>query len=79
MRVKCHHPSRELTMKGPRQVSALLKELDLLPEAVLVVRNDALVTEDETVADDDTIEIRPVISGGEERLPAGGGESFRAL
>jgi sulfur carrier protein len=66
-------------MKGPRQVSALLKELDLLPEAVLVVRNETLVTEDETVADHDTIEIRPVISGGEARSPAGGGESFRAL
>jgi sulfur carrier protein len=66
-------------MKGPRQVSALLKELDLLPEAVLVVRNDTLVTEDEMVADDDTIEIRPVISGGQARPPASGGESVRAL
>jgi len=51
-------------MKGPRRVRAVLGELKLLPEAVLVIRNDALVTEDELVADDDTIEIRPVISGG---------------
>ena len=51
-------------MKGPRRVRAVLGELKLLPETVLVIRNDALVTEDELVADDDMIEIRPVISGG---------------
>ena len=51
-------------MKGPKQVRAVLGELQLLPETVLVIRNDALVTEDELVADADTIEIRPVISGG---------------
>lgn len=51
-------------MQGPKQVRALLGELQLLPETVLVIRNDALVTEDELVADTDTIEIRPVISGG---------------
>lgn len=79
MLIKCHHPPRELTIQGPRQVSALLKELGLLPEAVLVVRNETLVTEDETVADHDTIEIRPVISGGEARSPGHVEGPFRAL
>jgi len=51
-------------MKGPRKVRAVLGDLQLLPETVLVIRNDALVTEEEMVADEDTIEIRPVISGG---------------
>ena len=51
-------------MPGPKRVRAVLNELQLLPETVLVIRNDALVTEDELVADADTIEIRPVISGG---------------
>jgi len=51
-------------MQGPKRVRAVLGELQLLPETVLVIRNDALVTEDELVADADTIEIRPVISGG---------------
>jgi sulfur carrier protein len=64
MLIKCHHPTRELTIKGPRRVRAVLGDLKLLPETVLVIRNDTLVTEDELVADDDMIEIRPVISGG---------------
>ncbi|MEW6323791.1 MAG: MoaD/ThiS family protein [Nitrospirota bacterium] len=64
MIIKCHHPARDVTMKGPCRVRALLKELNLLPETVLVIRNDTLITEDELVADEDRIEIRPVISGG---------------
>lgn len=59
-----NHPVREVDMKGPRRVRELLKELDLLPEAVLVVRGDELVTEDDMLRDDDHIEIRPVMSGG---------------
>ena len=59
-----NHPVREVDMKGPRRVRELLKELDLLPEAVLVVRGDELVTEDDMLRDDDYIEIRPVMSGG---------------
>jgi molybdopterin converting factor small subunit len=31
---------------------------------VLVIRGDSLVTHDQVVADDDTIELRPVMSGG---------------
>jgi len=42
----------------------VLKELNLLPESVLVVRGDDLVTEEELLRDEDQIEIRPVISGG---------------
>jgi sulfur carrier protein len=66
MRVQCHQPRRELTLNGPRRVRALLDELQLLPESVLVIRNDLLVTEDELLADEDSVEIRPVISGGAE-------------
>lgn len=64
MVIKCHHPSRELTLKGPRRVRALLQELNLLPDTVLVIRDDTLITEDEMIADEDRVEIRPVISGG---------------
>ena len=39
-------------------------ELALLPESVLVVRGDDLVTEDDTLRDTDRVEIRPVMSGG---------------
>jgi sulfur carrier protein len=59
-----NHPVREVEVKGPRRVREVLKELNLLPESVLVVRGDDLVTEDELLKDEDRIEIRPVISGG---------------
>ena len=64
MKVLLNHPVREVEIQGPKRVKDLLRELDLLPESVLVVRGDDLVTEDDTLRDDDHVEIRPVISGG---------------
>jgi len=64
MRILLQHPKRETEIKGAKTVRQLLKKLDLLPEAVLVLRGNELVTEDEALREDDTIEIRPVISGG---------------
>lgn len=51
-------------MPGPLRVSALLAELDINRESVLVIRNDTLVPGDAVLADADEVEIRPVISGG---------------
>jgi sulfur carrier protein ThiS len=34
------------------------------PDTVLVIRGDTLVPNDALLADDDDVEIRPVISGG---------------
>jgi len=64
MKILLNHPVREVEVKGPRRVREVLKELNLLPESVLVVRGGDLVTEDELLKDEDRIEIRPVISGG---------------
>jgi len=64
MRVVLQHPMRETEIHGPRTVGQLLKRLNLIPESVLVLRGDELVTEDEALKDTDTVEIRPVISGG---------------
>jgi sulfur carrier protein len=64
MKILLNHPVREVEVKGPRRVREVLKELNLLPESVLVVRGNDLVTEDELLKDEDRIEIRPVISGG---------------
>jgi len=68
MRVFLHHPRREVQIRGPRRVREVLKELNLLPETVLVIKDNELATEDETVRDEDIIEIRPVISGGSNAL-----------
>ncbi len=64
MLVQLRNPRREIQVSGPRTVQALLSHLDLVPESVLVICNDTLVTHDVRLTDDDRIEIRPVISGG---------------
>ena len=57
-------PKREVEVSGPKRVSVLLRDLDINRESVLVIRGDTLVTGDAVLADDDVVEIRPVISGG---------------
>ncbi|MDZ4825672.1 MAG: MoaD/ThiS family protein [Actinomycetota bacterium] len=64
MRVVLRNPRRELDMPAPRTVEQLLQNLDVVPESVLVIRNDTLATHDERLADEDVVEIRPVVSGG---------------
>ena len=64
MKVKLRNPDREIEVSGPATVSALLAELEIVPEAVLVIRDATLLTRDESVTDSDEIEVRPVLSGG---------------
>lgn len=64
MKVLLRNPTRELEVRGPISVIALLQRLDLAREAHLVIRGDELVPGDASLADDDVVEIRPVISGG---------------
>lgn len=64
MKVHLSHPTREVELKGPKRVADIFKELQLIPEAFLVIRGRDLMTEDEIVTDGDSIEVRPVISGG---------------
>jgi sulfur carrier protein len=64
VRVLLRNPRREVELRGPLSVVALLNRLELNRESVLVIRGDTLVPGDATLDDDDVIEIRPVISGG---------------
>ncbi|GKS66063.1 hypothetical protein YTPLAS72_33670 [Nitrospira sp.] len=64
MQVRLNHPARTIEVKGPKKVKDLLRDLNLVAEAHLVIRGDELATEDEMLSDQDQIEIRPVISGG---------------
>ncbi len=64
MRVVLRNPKREIEVSAPRNVGRLLRQLEIVPESVIVIRNDTLVTHDEQLHDDDTVEIRPVMSGG---------------
>jgi sulfur carrier protein len=64
MLVKMRNPKREVEMSANRTVNRLLDDLDLVRESHLVICNGTLVPGDARLADDDVIEIRPVISGG---------------
>ena len=64
MKVLLRNPRREVEVPGPIRVHALLARLDLHRESVLVIRGDTLVPGDALLDDADTIEVRPVISGG---------------
>jgi sulfur carrier protein len=64
MRIILRNPRRELDLRGPIRVHALLAQLDVNPESVLVLRGDTLATGDELLDDADVVELRPVISGG---------------
>ena len=66
MKVVLRNPRREVEVPGGRRVKDILRELDILPETVLVIRGDTMVTADQMVADSDVIELRPVMSGGAE-------------
>ncbi len=64
MKVLLRNPRREVDVAGPMRVGALLEELGIARESALVIRGDDLVPGDTLLADTDTVEVRPVISGG---------------
>ena len=64
MLVHLRQPKRELIVDGGRTVNQLLDELGMNRESFLVIRNGTLVPGDGRLDPDDTIEIRPVVSGG---------------
>ena len=64
MKIVLRNPRREIERDGSTTVHGLLAELDIVPESVLVIRNDELVTRDARLGADDIVEIRPVVSGG---------------
>lgn len=62
--MRLRNPRREIDVAGPKRVDALLAELGVNRESVLVIRGDTLVTGDALLDDGDDVEVRPVISGG---------------
>ena len=69
MKVKLRNPDRTVEVSGPKTVGALLTELQIVPEAVLVIRDATLLTRDESLTESDEVEVRPVLSGGAEGNP----------
>lgn len=64
MKIFVEKQNKELEHKFSGTAQELLTSLGINPEAVLVVKNNELVTLDETLSDSDRIKILSVISGG---------------
>ena len=65
MRVILRMPEKEeKTLEGPRKVREVLEALGINPEGVIVARGEELLTLDDRVADEDTIEVISAVSGG---------------
>ena len=64
MKVRLRNPDREVQLEGGRPVGAVLDELGVAVDTVLVIRGGELITRETRVRDEDELEIRPVISGG---------------
>lgn len=57
------HKTQTIQFVG-KNVEALLKHLKINPETVIVTRQGEVITEQEALAENDTLEILSVISGG---------------
>lgn len=62
--MKIIYRDREWELKGQTSVRRVIKNVGLNPEAVLAVLNGELVTDDRIVAQDDTLKLIAVVSGG---------------
>ncbi len=69
MDVRLRNPDRSIAVPGPCTVAELLEQLDINPTTVLVIADGQLVTAGAELADDASVEVRPVISGGAGSLP----------
>jgi sulfur carrier protein len=64
VKVRLRNPDREVQLEGGRPAGAVLDELGVAVDTVLVIRGGELITRETRVRDEDRLEIRPVISGG---------------
>jgi sulfur carrier protein len=78
VKIKLRNPDREVEVAGERKVHAVLGELGINPDTVLVIRERELLTREDRVTDSDVLEIRPVISGGGAERAGRGRATVRA-
>ena len=62
--VRIIYRDREWELQGRRRVRDVVKEVGLIPHAVLAVRDGRLLTEDVMLEDKDEVKLIAVISGG---------------
>ena len=64
MQVYIEKTNESKKMKFRGTVSELLRAMNMNPESVIVVKNNTVVTEDEVLADEDSVRVLSVVSGG---------------
>ncbi len=62
--MKITYRDREWELQGRRRVRDAIKEVRLIPQTVLAVRDGKLLTEDVMLEKDDEVKLIAVISGG---------------
>jgi sulfur carrier protein ThiS len=62
--MKLIYREKEWELQGRRRVRDAIKEVGLLPQAVLAVREGKLLTGDLMLEEDDEVKLFAVISGG---------------
>lgn len=55
---------KRVVLEGRRSAGDVLQQLGFLPGTAMVIRGDELVPEHEMLEENDSIEVRAVISGG---------------
>jgi sulfur carrier protein ThiS len=71
--MKLLYRDKEWELKGGMTARAAIEKVDLDPEAVLVIRNGQLVTDDTLLAEEDEVKLIAVVSGGQSGYRQGGG------
>lgn len=64
MKVRIEREDKEISLKFEGTVNELLKQLNIIPETVLVVKNNDLLLKGDKIKNKDKIEILSVFSGG---------------
>jgi sulfur carrier protein len=64
MKIFIEKTNQEKQIRFKGTASALLKELNINPETILIVKNNEVITEDEQLSDKDDIKLLSIISGG---------------
>jgi sulfur carrier protein len=62
--MKITYRDKEWELEGRRRVRDVIKEVGLVPQTVLVVRDGKLLTEDVMLKEEDEVKLVAVISGG---------------
>jgi len=62
--MKITYRDKEWELEGRRRVRDVIKEVGLVPQTVLAVRDGKLLTEDVMIKEEDEVKLVAVISGG---------------